>query len=363
MLSTGQKLLGVIGLVACWQGVQAVESAQSWVQDMSTAFSTLDYQGTFIYSHSEGLETLKIIHSVKDGAEKERLIHLDGPHRELIRDGNMVTCWLPKNASDSKQTNHAIPSGPFSKAFSRDFSQLDEFYEIKWAGEDRVATHSAKVVQVSPKDDYRFGYRLWLEENSKLLLKSELLNHDGQAIEVFQFTDLKIGGNIPESSFKFSDQADFMSVQRDINDLQAPQNKQQQSTLWSPRWLPAGFAKAPANNNRMTNTDKQEMKAVDTMMYTDGLSAFTVFIENAQDNQLTEGTTFMGGVTVAVVRRVGAPGKGHWVTVVGEVPEKTAKKVADSFAHRASFGTGSVVNDKPALESMGGVPSTGGNKF
>ena len=99
---------------------------------------------------------------------------------------------------------------------------------------------------------------------------------------------------------------------------------------WYAEWVPAGFVMSSADIRR--NGD-QRQKAVNTLMYTDGLAAFSVFIESmpADSSGMMESRT---GGTVLVTHAVeGAGGADHLVTVVGEVPTHTAWKIARAIAY------------------------------
>ena len=61
--------------------------------------------------------------------------------------------------------------------------------------------------------------------------------------------------------------------------------------------------------------------------FSDGLATFSVFVEKSTDASLPEITTTVGG-TVVITRRFKK--SGPQITVVGEVPVHTARRVAES---------------------------------
>jgi sigma-E factor negative regulatory protein RseB len=95
---------------------------------------------------------------------------------------------------------------------------------------------------------------------------------------------------------------------------------------WRAGWVPSGFIMA-AWDVRQTPTT---LKDVNTLMYSDGLAAFSVFIEDMPD--VGAGSLISrNGATVAVTHVATADGgEAHLVTVVGEVPTPTAQRVARS---------------------------------
>jgi sigma-E factor negative regulatory protein RseB len=68
----------------------------SWLKKMAVASRQLNYSGTFVYQHGNQSETSRIVHYVNPaGGEFEKLETLDGPAREIIRNNDQVTCYLP----------------------------------------------------------------------------------------------------------------------------------------------------------------------------------------------------------------------------------------------------------------------------
>src|SRR5512146_2617753 len=64
---------------------------------MVRASRHFNYTGTFVYQHGYESETSQIVHYVNAaGGEFERLETLDGPAREVIRNNDQLTCYLPK---------------------------------------------------------------------------------------------------------------------------------------------------------------------------------------------------------------------------------------------------------------------------
>src|SRR6185295_19577771 len=53
-----------------------------------------------------------------------------------------------------------------------------------------------EAVVLAPKDDLRYGYQLWSDVNTGMLLKARIFNQKGETVEQFSFTQLEIG-NVP----------------------------------------------------------------------------------------------------------------------------------------------------------------------
>lgn len=321
------KLLAcvVCALLSVSAGQAFAQSADTGLKRMSDAFASQNYDGVFVYQHGNSMDTLRIIHRVDDGVERERIVRLDGPPQEIIRQDNKVTCVHGRDWNGN--INHKIPLGPFARAFVRDMSELGDSYQLVEKGSGRVAGRAASVLLIKPRDEYRYGYRIWLDEETGLLLKSVLL-HRGKVLERFQFTQLQMAGEIDEAALEVGISGEAMVHYPLLGYEDAPVAAK--PLTWNLDWLPAGF------EMRMQGSRRKDDGATgaDTLTYTDGMAAFSVFIEKIADQQYEE-IAAQKGATVAVTRIVKYPSGDHLVTVVGEVPMKTAKRLTLSVVPAA----------------------------
>jgi len=306
-------------------------SAQStpaqWLGRMNSAFAELDYDGVFSFWSSGNMATLRVVHMSKDNIEHERLVHLNGAPREIIREGDEVLCIL-QPGDRLVAMGGSIPAGPFAKAFLRDFASVASNYDMAMKGEGRIASRPAVRIAVMPRDVHRYGFRLWLDKETGLLLKSELLDEaQDSALEVFQFSQLVMGDEVSEEALK-SDQPSG-SVIDHLRVADESVAKTKAPVKWSAGWLPEGFEMA-ASDLRHAPATKQD---VSTLMYSDGLAAVSVFIENLPNEAATNMLT-RKGATVSVTQLVHGPDKArHLVTVIGEVPPKTAAQIASNVSY------------------------------
>ena len=166
---------------------------------MSVAMQTLNYQGTFVYLHGSEIETMRIIHSRDESGELERLLSLNGEAREVIRDNNSVTCIWP--GTRAVTVSKARPRKPFPASIPK-AEELDAHYRIVTQGEARIAGMPARVVAIQPRDEFRYGYRIWLDRETDLLLRSDLLDNTQRPVEQVMFTELQVVDHIPAERFK-----------------------------------------------------------------------------------------------------------------------------------------------------------------
>ena len=63
-------------------------------------------------------------------------------------------------------------------------------YEPKLLGADRVAGIDSQVIELDPKDAYRFAYKLWADKKTGLLLRAQTLDPNGQVLEQLSFSQI-----------------------------------------------------------------------------------------------------------------------------------------------------------------------------
>lgn len=322
----------VVGALALSMAAAEVSAAavagrttDEWLEFMNRAFVERNYDGVFSYFDGADLSTLRVVHSIIDGVQRERLIHLNGAPREIIRRGDDVTCVL-QPGDEMLALEASIPSGPFARAFARSLEGVTEHYELILQGADRIANRTTTVLELSPRDHDRYGYRLWLDDDTGLLLRSELIDMAGARLEIFQFAHVAIDEPIAAATLEPDSRDGTVTNHLTLAPSQATTSPG--TSRWHAAWVPKGFAMAAWDLRRTPAT----RAPVNTLMYSDGLAAFTVFIEDMPE---AGAATFVSrsGATVAVTHMTSGPDERPvLVTVVGELPVDTAQRVARSIA-------------------------------
>ena len=295
---------------------------------MVRASRTLDYVGTFVYRNGSMIQSMKIIHRADTDGSRERLVALSGAAREVIRDGRRVTCILPDDRTvvvARRRPGRPYPSTVFEPEVAIG-PDIAEFYSLSRAGAERVADREATVIDVRPKDRYRYGLRLAVDRETGLLLKSELLDDRMTALEQIVYTHLDLPESIPDEALepRISD-AGFTRYETEAAEG-AGDSSTARTQEWTIGWLPAGF--------RMTNESHDPIRPghdpVNHRVYGDGLASLSIFIERGLDEDARfEGPSSVGAVN-AFSRIVGE----FQLSVVGEVPGITIEKVAASILKR-----------------------------
>ncbi len=291
------------------------QEASDWLKRLGPALNMTSYQGVFVYARGDSVHSMQIAHRYHNGVVEERLVLQDGGNGEIVRKGMNVVCVLPERGR--VKLDQVIPSGPFAEAFTSQLVPVSRWYRAEMKGEDRVAGYDVVSVALSARDAYRYSHRLWLEKTTGLLVKSQVRNADGEVLEHFQFTSLRIGNDIPDSEFEIRTEGREIATTLDAGKPEASRIGQMDG--WHLGWRPDGFMPAAA-----PRSGKGQAVA-----FSDGLAAFSVFVEPAGQVDMPTGASLIGATTV-YMHQVNKGGSGFLVTVVGELPPHTARQVAES---------------------------------
>jgi sigma-E factor negative regulatory protein RseB len=297
----------------------AETDARRWLERMSMAGQSLNYSGTFVYQRQGSLEAMQIVHSRDDSGERERLLSLTGPEREVLRDNQVVTCILGDR--QAVVVNKSRPRTPFPASFPTQLMDLEQYYRFEVLDEDRVAGLTCRVVAVEPRDGYRYGRRLCVHDESHLLLRSELTEANGEAIEQVMFTAVEFPEEIAgQKLLPELDGADF-TWHREPKD-QPQKDVDVAESRWQVTQVPAGFMLTDHRWHQLSADDP----GVEHWVYSDGLASVSVYIEKSmQDNEAYSGVSYRGALNA-----YGTTVGGHLVTVVGEVPRQTVELIGKS---------------------------------
>jgi len=317
-------------LAAAWllvvlAGLQPVPAragdGMDWIAKISSAMRNLNYVGSFVYIHGGDVESMRIYHSRIDSTEYERLISLNGEAREIIRDADSVTCVWP--GSKSVIVASSEPRTPFPRLEAAQLDTLRRHYKVIASGTSRVAGRLAKVIEIVPADDFRYGYRFWIDRETDMLLRSIMMNERGEIIEQVMFTDIEYPDLVPVSMFRPT------TIGTEYRWEKADPVPPQPVPVDFPKLvadsIPAGFeavseVMVPVSGGGSTARRTQ---------YTDGLATVSVFVAKPSDN--SGDWALLGPSSMAGVNAFGAMVGSIHVTVVGEVPMATVQTIADSL--------------------------------
>lgn len=280
------------------------------LQKSSKALQEKSYKGRFTYEFGNVLESLEIVHAVKDGVEYERIHHLNGNTREFLRAGRKQDC-VSVGSKLLRGGLVATHTGAVS---------LSQNYHFYIRGDDRIAGRSASVIQALPKDEFRYGMTLAVDQASSLPLMSLITSSSShRALERFQFVDIEVSNDI-----KFSDLEPSSGAHQSLNGTDLCEPNKPPSGRWNVNWVPAGFL---LSDSGVTATGDE------VFTFTDGLASFSLFISKVNNPQEMKKGVARRGATVAMLAGLSAENSLFSIVFVGEVPIITAKRVVSSIQY------------------------------
>lgn len=300
---------------AQFAGVAQAQSpeALAWLRKIHDATQKLSYSGTFVYQHGGRSETSRITRDAS--ADIERLEVLDGVPREIVRTRDTVKCYLPDSRLVKVDRRSAERS--FPALLPERIGALARHYDIELGELRRIAGYDCQTVVLTPKDNLRYGYRLYADAKSGMLLKAVTFDAKGEDVEQFMFTQLAIGG-VTREQVRPRHKARAWRVE----DTEAAPAR-------LPGWglsaeLP-GFRKVIELKRRMG-----ESRPVGQVVYSDGLAAVSVFIEpmEGRADPVQTGTASLGAIHI-FTREVA----NHRVTVVGETPAASVQRIGNAVEY------------------------------
>lgn len=300
------------------QAQQTTPDALLLLSRIHQATQKLSYTGTFVYQQGQRSETSRIARIADAAGGTEKLEILDGVPREVVRTRDSVRCYLP--ASQTVKVERASDQREFPAILPERLADLARHYVITRGESARIAGFDCESVLLTPRDEFRYGYKLWTDASTGMLLRARTVNEKGETVEQFTFTQLSIG---PVTRDKVRPK----HAARDwrIEDAAAAPVNLAEAGWTVDADLP-GFRKVGEVRRRL-----RESHPVSQVVYSDGLAAVSVFIEPLpqQREPSRTGLSNLGAINI-YTREVA----NHLVTVVGETPAASVRRIADRVEYR-----------------------------
>ena len=314
-------LIGIAGYTGVVDAQTGSNDAMAWLKKIAAASRQINYAGTFVYQHGNHVETSRIAHWADAGGEQERLETLEGPAREIVRNNNNVTCYLPESKTIVIENRAARQ---FPAQLPEQLAGVYENYVVKKGEPDRVAGFDCQTVVLEPKDNLRYGHKYCAELATGLPLRARAYNEKNEVVESFLFTQLVLGAGVSKEMLKsrYAGKSQSWRVDRSALD----QKESSTDSGWELSSQPAGFRKLTEMKRLIAGRAAQ----VAHIVYSDGLAAVSVFIEPMPKSPPPAGPTYQGAVNIYVKSQAD-----HMVTVVGETPARTVKQIAESLGPKA----------------------------
>lgn len=317
------RLLGLACLLLGASTVTAQEQQpQQWLERMSQALHQQSYQASLVYLQDQHLSSMKLQHGIDQGKERERLVYNDGPERELLREGEALLQVGPEGRGPF--SGRFGVSSPLLGQLNQDWQGLERSYRIKLLDSDRIANRRVRRLDIQPRDTLRYGYQLWIDEQSGLPMHSRIVDTQGKILEQFMVVEL---------DWPWQPEADFWAEAM-------PQTLEAQPTApvsanWILGWLPEGFVLERVSHK----SGKRGL--VEHQLYGDGLASLSVYLE-AKEKLLTGANSRTRIMKMGATQVLDQQRSQLQLTLIGELPASTLERIAASVI--------------PAEQSTGPIP-------
>ncbi len=310
------RLIGVFLCLFLSAIAPAFAMEWEWLEAMRVSVQQENYRGEFMHRRGNETSVYSVVHQFENNQITELLRQLDGDMIEVLRQGMKIVCYFPEHAEDA--LNLPVPAAPYSQVYKLDLERISQNYKAVSMGEARVAGYNTRVIELD-SDDWRYTQKLWLEVNSNLLLQSEIIDTNGEVLEQFRFTRLQLGVNV-EAQELIPTLSNSSSIQQ-TGFKEMPTQADDSAFETKLEWMPTGFSLAHAEH-------RNEAEGwVEQRTYSDGLSSFSLFIEKQSKVTIKQTAVAKMGATTALM----TSSSGLAVTLIGEIPGRTAKKVVEAL--------------------------------
>ena len=291
-------------------------SSGALLQQMNLASQSLNYELSFVSINKSGVESLRYRHVRLNGQPLAELLQMDGPRREVVQRGSEISYFEPGLDPFTLNGDYIVDSLP-SLVYT-DFKRLAPYYDFISVGRTRIADRMCDVIRVVARDGTRYSYIVWMDSESKLPMRVDLLDRDGETLEQFRVVSFSPGDQVSTS---------MQGLAKATLPPQLSLPTGTSATLnWSASWLPQGFKEISSSRRTLPSVDSP----VESRLYSDGLFSFSVNISRATANS-SEQMLRTGRRTVPTPIRNQVE-----ITIVGELPPPTAKRVADGIQFKGA---------------------------
>ena len=304
------------------EGPAQARDVRAWLMRIHEAATHRNFQGTFVVSGGGAVSSARIAHFCEGPNQFERSESLDGQARHVFRHNDVVTTLWPSTHVATVEQRAMVSEFPALLQAGDD--RITDFYDVRKQGAERVAGYEANVLVVMPRDNYRYGYRLWADQATGLLLRADVLGEHSEVLETSAFSDIAIGVKPqPESVLAPMKKLDAYRVLRPVL---TPTKLEAEG--WAQRQMAPGFRQVSCVKRPMDAMGAPDKASADQQVlqtiYADGLTYVSVFIEPFNPQRHTRPMLASVGPTQTLMQQQGD----WWITVVGDVPAATLRVFA-----------------------------------
>jgi sigma-E factor negative regulatory protein RseB len=309
-----------------------------------------------VFSAGSVVSSSRVAHYAHDGQAWEQIEALDGRAARSYRyNDSVVSFWPDKRVVTVGQRDETWASPLRTVPHER----LQAHYDVRLVGTDLVAGRRVQVLLLSPRDEWRYARRLWLDAASGLMLRADVLGARGEVLESSSFSAIEIGvrpqGENVRTAMRRTSGWQVLAMPSVPVRLQSegwslgmslPPGFQLTGCVRKPVVVPATEPRAPSEPGATAvlaaatsgphaagATARAERPAADTLhaVFSDGLTRVSMFIEVQPAGRPPQTIATRLGATHTLVQPLGE----QWrLVLMGEVPVTTLRRFAAALERR-----------------------------
>ena len=298
------------------------KSINDWLSRLHEASKRRSYIGTYVVSSGGQMQSAKIWYVCEGTQQIERVESLTGAPRSTFRHNDKVVTFMPEQKVVRSERREA--PGNFPGLVQSADNQIAEFYKLKAEGVERIAGLESDVVLLIPKDNMRFGYRVWTEQKKGLVVKLQTLDSDGRVLEQAAFSELQLDAPVKLDK--------LLQMMGKVDGYRVEESALVKTTASAEGWRlvapVAGFKpmscyKRPTSGGALADDPMQ-------WVFSDGLASVSLFVEPFDRQRHIKESAMSTGATHTITRQLGS----YWLTAMGEVPMSTLKQFASGLERK-----------------------------
>lgn len=298
------------------------KSINDWLSRLHEASKRRSYIGTYVVSSGGQMQSAKIWYVCEGTQQMERVESLTGAQRSTFRHNDKVVTFMPEQKVVRSERREA--SGNFPGLVQSADNQIAEFYKLKAEGVERIAGLESDVVLLIPKDNMRFGYRVWTEQKRGLVVKLQTLDSDRRILEQAAFSELQLDAPVKLDK--------LLQMMGKVDGYRVEESALVKTTASAEGWRlvapVAGFKpmscyKRPTSGGALADDPMQ-------WVFSDGLASVSLFVEPFDRQRHIKESAMSMGATHTITRQLGS----YWLTAMGEVPMSTLKQFASGLERK-----------------------------
>lgn len=276
------------------------------------------------------MSSAKIWHVCEGDQQMERVDTLTGAPRSIFRHNDQVVTFMPDHKVVRSEKRESL--GMFPQLLQSTDSRIADYYKVRQEGAERVAGVEADIVVLAPKDNLRFGYRVWTEQKKGLVVKLQTLDTDGKVLEQAAFSELQLDAPVKMDK--------LLHMMGKVDGYRVEKPVLVKTTASAEGWV----LKAPVAGFKPMSCYKRPVSTAGPSgpsgpaageeplqwIFTDGLASVSIFVEPFDRQRHDKESSLSMGATQTITRQLDA----YWVTVMGEVPMATLKLFANGLERK-----------------------------